>query len=199
MFYPRFVKPFFDLWVAIVLLVLLSPLLLLIAGINYCLYGEVFFRQIRTGKNMCGFYFVKFKTMHEQTDSEGTLLPDVHRITGFGRFLRHSSLDELPQLWMVLKGDMSLIGPRPLLPEYNILYNKEQKRRFSVKPGISGWAQVHGRNKQTWAERFALDIYYIEHISFFLDMKTGLLTILQVVKSGDVNASENETMPPFNQ
>lgn len=199
MFYRKYSKPIFESVISILLLVLLSPLLVCISIVNFCLYRKVFFYQARTGKNMKNFCFVKFKTMKDQSDIEGLLVSDIERMNVFGKFLRFSSLDELPQLWLILKGDMSLIGPRPLLPEYNKFYNEEQKKRFIVKPGISGWAQVHGRNRQTWQERFILDVYYVQNVSLLLDMKIYMLTILQLVKYKDVNASINETMAPFNQ
>ena len=197
MFYPKFVKPFFDILISVIVLITLSSLLLLISVINFILYKKVFFVQDRTGKDMKVFRFIKFKSMGDQKDSSGNLLPDKERMNFFGKFLRTTSLDELPQLLLVLKGDMSLIGPRPLLVEYDKFYSEEQKLRFCVKPGISGWAQVHGRNKQTWEERFGLDVFYVNNISFGLDMKICILSVIQLIKIGEVNASIDETMPPF--
>jgi undecaprenyl phosphate N,N'-diacetylbacillosamine 1-phosphate transferase len=197
MFYPAFIKPFLDRIISVIVLIILCPVLVVIAVINYMIYKKVFFIQDRSGKDMKTFTFIKFKSMGDQKDLLGELLPDKDRLTAFGRFLRASSLDELPQLLLVLKGDMSLIGPRPLLVEYNSYYTEEQKRRFCVKPGISGWAQVNGRNKQTWQERFVLDLHYISHISFCLDIKIGILTVVQLIKFGEVNSSVDQTMPPF--
>ena len=197
MFYPKFVKPFFDILISVIVLITLSSLLLLISVINFILYKKVFFVQDRTGKDMKVFRFIKFKSMGDQKDSSGNLLPDKERMNFFGKFLRTTSLDELPQLLLVLKGDMSLIGPRPLLVEYDKFYSEEQKLRFCVKTCISGWAQVHGRNKQTWEERFGLDVFYVNNISFGLDMKICILSVIQLIKIGEVNASIDETMPPF--
>jgi len=197
MFYTNFVKPFFDILISVIVLMTLSPLLLLISVINYILYKKVFFVQDRTGKDMKVFRFIKFKSMSDQKDPSGNLLPDKERISSFGKFLRSTSLDELPQLLLVLKGDMSLIGPRPLLIGYDTFYNEEQKLRFCVKPGISGWAQVHGRNRQTWEERFGLDLFYVKNISLGLDVKICILTVIQLIRIGEVNASNDETMPPF--
>jgi undecaprenyl phosphate N,N'-diacetylbacillosamine 1-phosphate transferase len=197
MFYPKFVKPFLDILISVIVLIALSPFLLLISVINFVLYKKVFFIQDRTGKDMKVFRFIKFKSMGDQKDSSGNLFPDKERINSFGKFLRTTSLDELPQLLLVLKGDMSLIGPRPLLVGYDKFYNEEQKLRFCVKPGISGWAQVHGRNKQTWEERFGRDVFYVKNISLGLDIKICILTVIQLIKIGEVNASDDEIMPPF--
>jgi undecaprenyl phosphate N,N'-diacetylbacillosamine 1-phosphate transferase len=195
MFYTQYGKPFLDKLIASISLLVLSPILLLISIINFCLYGKVLFAQERSGLNMQSFKFVKFQTMK---DIETIWISDINRTTRFGRFLRNTSLDELPQLFLVITGTMSLIGPRPLLVDYNIWYTREQRSRFSMKPGITGWAQVHGRNKITWEERFQLDIFYIKNVSFKMDMRILVKTFFQLTKFSEVNASEEQTMKPFN-
>jgi len=159
--------------------------------------GKPFFFQIRPGKNEKLFKIIKFKTMNDAKDEQGNLLEDAKRLTLVGNFVRKTSLDELPQLINVLKGDMSLIGPRPLLVEYLELYNEEQKQRHLIRPGITGWAQVHGRNKITWNQKFKYDIWYVENCSFWLDVKIIIKTIKKVIKSEGVNAGENMTMNRF--
>ncbi|SDS73522.1 Sugar transferase involved in LPS biosynthesis (colanic, teichoic acid) [Maribacter dokdonensis] len=195
--YPL-IKRFLDIIVSFSVLVLALPLLIAVALILYVVnQGKPFFYQQRPGKNERIFKIVKFKSMNDKKGSDGQLLPDVERITTFGNFVRKSSLDELPQLWNVLKGDMSLVGPRPLLVSYLPLYNEEQKKRHLVRPGITGWAQVNGRNTISWEKKFEYDVWYVEHISFMLDMKIYLKTLLKVIKRADISASENTTMEKF--
>lgn len=197
--YLRFIKRWIDFLLAFIILVIVSPLFLgLIVLLAYFNRGNVFFYQNRPGKNEQLFGLLKFKTMLDLVDQEGNLLPDKDRITPVGKFIRQSSLDELPQLINVLKGDMSLVGPRPLLVKYLPLYNENQRRRHQVKPGITGWAQVNGRNTISWHQKFSLDLYYIDNVSFGLDLKILLLTFAKVFKGKDVNASQNTTMQPFN-
>jgi lipopolysaccharide/colanic/teichoic acid biosynthesis glycosyltransferase len=160
--------------------------------------SEVFFMQYRPGRNEKLFRLIKFKTMNNKCDASGNLLPDAERLTAIGSFIRKTSLDELPQLWNVLKGDMSLVGPRPLLVEYLPLYNEHQKRRHEVKPGITGWAQVNGRNAISWQEKFDLDVWYVDHCSFSLDMKILWLTILKVFKREGINQAGQATVEKFN-
>lgn len=158
----------------------------------------VFFQQERPGKDGRLFRLVKFKTMNDRRDSDGNLLPDAQRLTRAGRFIRSTSLDELPQLWNVLRGDMSLIGPRPLLPRYVPLYSKEQWRRHEVRPGITGWAQCHGRNAITWAEKFKLDVWYVDHVSLRVDLQIILTTLKTVLKREGISGSGQATMEAFN-
>ena len=157
----------------------------------------VFFTQERTGKNARIFKAVKFKTMTDERDAEGKLLPDAQRITKTGKFFRSLSLDELPQLWNVLKGDMALIGPRPLLPKYIPLYSKEQFRRHEVRPGITGWAQINGRNNISWTKKFELDVWYVDHLTFLLDMKIFFLTIKKIIMRSDISFEGEATTHPF--
>ncbi len=195
----RAIKQFLDQLFALLLLLGLSPLfmgvLLLLSVQNK---GRPFFTQVRPGKNAQLFTIYKFKTMRDSRDENGGLLPDFQRITPIGKIIRKLSLDELPQLINVLKGEMSFVGPRPLLPEYLPLYSKEQDKRHDVKPGITGWAQVNGRNALSWKEKFALDVYYVEHQSIFLDLKILIKTIGKVLFLRDVNAGKTLTMEPFN-
>lgn len=160
--------------------------------------GNPFFLQTRPGKNSKPFKVVKFKTMNDQRDAAGNLLPDETRLTAIGKFVRKTSLDELPQLLNVIRGDMSLVGPRPLLTEYIPLYSQEQKRRHEVKPGITGWAQVNGRNSITWKEKFALDVWYVDHQSFWLDLKILLLTVVKVFKAEGISGRGVATAEKFN-
>lgn len=183
-------------------LILLSPVLLTVAVLLH-FFNEgagVFFLQERPGYKGRPFRIVKFKTMNERRDAAGTLLPDIQRITRFGAFVRNSSLDELPQLWNVLKGDMSLIGPRPLLMQYLPLYSAEQARRHDVRPGITGWAQCHGRNAISWTEKFSLDVWYVDHISFRTDCSIVLTTLKNVLRKADINSEQSTrfTTEPFN-
>ncbi|MEO6133703.1 MAG: sugar transferase [Ginsengibacter sp.] len=159
--------------------------------------GKPFFFQARPGKNERIFKIIKFKTMNDKKDANGKLLPDENRLTAFGKFIRKTSMDEIPQLLNVIKGDMSLIGPRPLLVEYLPLYNEEQKRRHCVKPGITGWAQVNGRNAISWKKKFEYDVWYAKNLSFFLDVRIFFLTIKQVFKSEGINSATAVTMERF--
>lgn len=196
--YPKFVKPAFDFLVAFLLLLLLWPVLLAVILILFFNNeGYVFLRQQRPGLHGKLFTIYKFRTMNEKQDANGNLLPDAERLTPLGKFIRKTSLDELPQLFNVLKGDLSLVGPRPLLVEYLPLYSPEEMKRHHVKPGITGWAQVNGRNRQTWNERFRLDLFYVENISFGLDLKILALTILKIFRSNEVNAEGHATMEKF--
>lgn len=191
-------KRFFDLVVSLLALLFFMPFIVVISLVlMYLNRGTPFFYQLRPGLQGHIFKLIKFKTMTDKTDGHGNLLPDNLRITPLGRFLRASSLDELPQLFNVLKGDMSLVGPRPLLPKYLPLYNKRQARRHEVRPGITGWTQVNGRNSLTWAEKFEKDVWYIENMSFALDLKILWLTVVKVLKREGVNQSKETTMPPF--
>jgi lipopolysaccharide/colanic/teichoic acid biosynthesis glycosyltransferase len=178
-------------------LVLCVPLLFLIWQIRRKLGSPVLFRQIRPGLNAQPFNMVKFRTMTSARGTDGQLLPDADRLTAFGRFLRSSSLDELPELWNVLKGDMSLVGPRPLLMEYLPLYSPEQARRHEVRPGITGWAQVNGRNALSWEEKFRLDIWYVDNQSLWLDIKILWLTVRKVLARDGISASGEATMSKF--
>ena len=191
-------KRLFDLLVALLALLLLAlPLLLLMWLIRRKLGSPVFFRQVRPGLDGMPFEMVKFRTMTDARGPDGALLPDADRLTPFGRFLRASSLDELPELWNVLKGEMSLVGPRPLLMEYLPLYSPQQYRRHEVRPGVTGWAQVNGRNAISWEEKFALDVWYVEHQSFGLDVKILLLTVKKVFIKDGISAAGDATMPKF--
>ena len=196
--YKRFIKRFLDFAISVSILVLISPILALISILLYFQNkGTPFFFQERPGKNEKRFKIIKFKTMTDEKDENGKLLPDNKRITKFGSFIRQTSLDELPQLFNVLKGDMSLVGPRPLLFKYIPLYSEEQKRRHNVRPGITGWAQVNGRNTISWTKKFELDVYYVDHLSFLLDMKILWFTFLKVIKREGVNQTEDRPMQPF--
>jgi lipopolysaccharide/colanic/teichoic acid biosynthesis glycosyltransferase len=191
-------KPFVDFIGALCLVVCSLPIFLVL---TFCLTianeGKPFFRQRRPGKNGKIFKIIKFKTMNDKVNSKGVLLSDGERLTKVGSFIRKTSLDELPQLLNVIKGDMSLIGPRPLLPEYLPLYNDFQKQRHNVKPGITGWAQVNGRNAISWEEKFKFDVYYANNISFLLDLKIVFLTIEKVFKSEGINATNVATTESF--
>lgn len=181
------------------LLVLFLPLAAVTIWLHFANKGAgAFFLQERPGKNGKIFKVVKFKTMTDERDKEGKLLPDENRLTKVGRFVRSTSIDELPQLWNVLKGDMSLIGPRPLLVKYLPLYSKEQARRHEVRPGITGWAQCHGRNAISWKKKFELDVWYVDHISFITDCKIILTTIKKVIKRADISEEGHATMEAFN-
>ena len=191
-------KRLIDILVAGLGIVVLSPLLGLLAAVVRLRLGRpVLFRQQRPGLHGRPFVCLKFRTMADARDSRGCLLPDTDRLTSLGRFLRSSSLDELPELWNVLRGDMSLVGPRPLLMEYLPLYNAEQARRHDVKPGITGWAQVSGRNAISWEEKFDLDVWYVEHHSLRLDMKILWLTLWSVLTRKGIAAAGHVTMPKF--
>ena len=186
--YKLFFKRFLDFWIALILLICLSPILLAVTiWLHFANKGAgAFFMQERPGKNSKVFKVIKFKTMTDERDENGKLLPDVKRLTKVGRFVRSLSLDELPQLINVLKGDMSLIGPRPLLMQYLPLYSKEQARRHEVRPGISGWAQVHGRNHCKLSKKFEYDVWYVDHCTLLTDLKIIFMTIENVLKRSDV-------------
>lgn len=191
-------KRFFDITVsALALLLLALPLLLLIWLVRRKLGSPVFFRQVRPGLNGLPFEMVKFRTMTDARGPDGLLLPDAVRLTPFGRFLRSTSLDELPELWNVLQGDMSLVGPRPLLMEYLPLYSPEQARRHAVRPGVTGWAQVNGRNAIGWEEKFALDVWYVDHQSLWLDIQILWLTVKKVLVRDGISAAGEATMSKF--
>ncbi|MEH6660526.1 MAG: sugar transferase [Parasphingorhabdus sp.] len=192
------VKRIFDILGAGIGLTLLSPvLLILIVLIRRQMGSPVLFRQTRPGKDSKPFEMMKFRTMRDATGPDGELLPDTARLTPLGQTLRSSSLDELPELWNVLKGDMSLVGPRPLLMEYLPLYSPEQARRHEVRPGVTGWAQINGRNAISWDEKFALDIWYVDNRSLWLDLKIIWLTIRKVLKREGISAAGEATMPKF--
>ena len=197
--YRLFFKRLLDLSVAFIVLILVLPILIVVYIILYKQNkGYVFFYQERPGMHQKGFKIIKFKTMTDAKDIDGKLLPDNQRITNAGKIIRKLSIDELPQLFNVLKGDMSLVGPRPLLYKYIPLYSQEQLRRHDVRPGITGWAQVNGRNTIEWTKKFELDLYYVDKISFFLDIKILWLTLIKVVKTEGVNQSDDRPMQPFN-
>ena len=198
--YRFFFKRIIDFGLSLFTLICISPLLLIVAiWLHYANNGAgAFFFQERPGKDGAIFKVIKFKTMTDERDVEGNLLPDEMRLTKVGKFVRSTSLDELPQLINVLKGDMSLIGPRPLLPEYLPLYSKEQARRHDVRPGISGWAQCHGRNSISWTEKFELDVWYVDHLSFMTDLKVVWLTIASVVKREGISEEGMATVEDFN-
>lgn len=196
--YKKVIKPFVDFTAALLALVILSPVLLLVAVVlGFSNRGNPLFVQNRPGKDGKIFRIIKFKTMTDERDRYGFLLPDHRRITYIGKMVRKSSLDELPQLINVLKGDMSLVGPRPLLPEYLPLYTAVQQRRHEVKPGITGWAQVNGRNAISWEEKFAYDVEYVEKLSAKLDVKIIRMTIEKVFRREGVNAGADVTMEVF--
>lgn len=191
-------KRMLDILGAAIGLVLLSPVLLIVfLKIRREMGSPVFFRQTRPGRHGKPFEMVKFRTMRDAIDADGRPLPDAERLTKLGRFLRSSSLDELPELWNVLKGEMSLVGPRPLLMEYLPLYSPEQARRHEVRPGVTGWAQVNGRNAISWDEKFALDVWYVDNRSLWLDLKIIWLTIRKVVKREGISAAGEATMSKF--
>ena len=191
-------KRLFDLLVsAIGLLILAVPLALLAWQVRRKLGSPVLFTQRRPGLHGKPFRMIKFRTMTDARDTSGALLPDAQRLTPFGRFLRASSLDELPELWNVLRGEMSLVGPRPLLMEYLPLYSPEQARRHEVRPGITGWAQVNGRNAISWADKFALDVWYVDHRSLWLDVRILWLTVRKVLVRDGISAAGEATMPRF--
>lgn len=210
--YRHFFKRFFDFWISLIALICISPILLIV---GICLYiangkgspslegggwGRLLFFQERPGKGGKIFKVIKFKTMTDERDANGELLPDADRLTKVGRFVRSTSIDELPQLINVLKGDMALIGPRPLLVQYLPLYSKEQARRHDVRPGISGWAQCHGRNAISWKQKFEYDVWYVDHLSLMTDLKVIFITIKKVLFKEDINQVGGQwaTMDPFN-
>lgn len=192
------IKRFADIVLAFSAILLLFPVFVLIGLIvRFQLGSPILFRQLRPGFNGKPFLIYKFRTMSDKTDEKGYLLPDADRLTRFGAFLRSTSLDELPELFNVIKGDMSIVGPRPLLMEYLPIYSAEESRRHEVKPGITGWAQVNGRNALTWEEKFALDIWYVDNRSFLLDFKILLITLLKVLKREGINQEGSATMEKF--
>lgn len=196
--YRIIVKPFFDRSIALLVFVLLLPLFLLVSMLlAFANSGNPFFVQQRPGKNARIFKIIKFKTMNDAKDTEGQLLPDAQRLTTLGAIIRKTSLDELPQLLNVIKGDMSFVGPRPLLPDYLPLYNNFQAQRHLVTPGITGWAQVNGRNAISWQQKFEYDVWYVQHGSFVLDVKILFLTIKKVIIKEGINQDGQSTMEVF--
>ena len=198
--YKNFFKRFFDFWIALIALICISPILLVVMiWLHFANKGAgAFFFQERPGKDGKIFKVIKYKTMTDERAANGNLLPDEARLTKVGRFVRSTSIDELPQLINVLKGDMALIGPRPLLVQYLPLYSAEQARRHEVRPGISGWAQCHGRNAISWAEKFKLDVWYVDNISLITDIKVVWITIMKVLKRDGISQEGNATMEAFN-
>lgn len=196
--YLSVIKPFLDFLVALIAFIILFPIFLVVTVLLFIANsGKPFFTQARPGKGERIFRVIKFKTMNDKRDAQGNLLPDADRLTKVGRFVRKTSLDEIPQLLNVIKGDMSIVGPRPLLVEYLPLYNAEQKHRHDVRPGITGWAQVNGRNAISWEQKFTYDIWYVQHASFALDFRILLLTIRNVVRSEGINSATSATMEKF--
>ena len=197
--YKTVFKRVFDFLAALLGLVLLSPIFFIVTiGLYFANQGKPFFFQSRPGKNGKIFKIVKFKTMNDRKAANGNLLSDAERLTKIGSIVRKTSLDEIPQLINVIKGDMSLIGPRPLLPQYLSLYSDFQNRRHEVKPGITGWAQVNGRNAISWDKKFKYDVWYVDHVSFLVDVKILFKTFLKVAKSEGINAANAATIEPFN-
>lgn len=197
--YKKFIKRILDFSIALISLIILAPVFILITIFLFAVnQGKPFFVQVRPGKDEKEFKIIKFKTMNDKKDLEGNLLADEFRLTAIGAFVRKCSLDEIPQLLNVLKGDMSLIGPRPLLPEYIGVYNDFQKQRHNVKPGITGWAQINGRNAISWQQKFEYDVWYVKNLSFALDLKIIFKTFEKVAKSEGVNATGVATTEKFN-
>ncbi|MFY0483144.1 sugar transferase [Flavobacterium sp. PLA-1-15] len=197
--YKNIFKRLFDFILSLSGFIIILPVFLIVLiGLYFANQGKPFFIQPRPGKNTVIFKIIKFKTMNDKKDSDGNLLSDAERLTPIGKFVRKTSLDEIPQLINVIKGDMSLIGPRPLLTQYVSLYSDFQNRRHEVKPGITGWAQVNGRNAISWDKKFELDVWYVDNISFLLDVKILFKTIQKVVKSEGINAVDAATIEPFN-
>jgi lipopolysaccharide/colanic/teichoic acid biosynthesis glycosyltransferase len=198
--YKYTLKRFLDFWIALIALVCISPLLVVVTlWLHIANKGAgAFFLQERPGRDGRIFKIIKYKTMTDERDAEGHLLPDEQRLTKVGRFVRSTSIDELPQLLNVLKGDMALIGPRPLLVQYLPLYSKEQARRHEVRPGITGWAQCHGRNAISWTEKFKLDVWYVDHVSLKTDLTVAWLTIQKVLRRADISEQGHATMEVFN-
>lgn len=198
MLYRNFFKPLADFVISLIAFVIFSPLFILIALIlSIVNRGSPFFVQIRPGKNQKGFRLIKFKTMNDRKDKNGNILPDSERLTPVGKLIRKTSLDEIPQLLNVIKGDMSLIGPRPLLVEYLPLYDDFQKRRHEVKPGITGWAQINGRNTLSWEQKFEYDVWYVDNLSFLLDVKIFFKTIKKVFIPEGISSATSQTMEKF--
>lgn len=197
--YKNYIKRFFDFFIALVGLILLLPIFIGVTiGLYFANQGKPFFFQARPGLNEKIFKIIKFKTMNDKKDVNGNLLPDSERLTPIGAFVRKTSLDEIPQLINVLKGDMAIIGPRPLLPQYLPLYDEVQKRRHEVRPGITGWAQVNGRNAISWAKKFELDVEYVDNLSFLMDVKVFFTTFKKVFKSEGISSDGHVTIEPFN-
>lgn len=198
--YQHFFKRLLDFIISLIALICISPILLVVTiWLHFANKGAgAFFLQERPGKNAKIFKVIKFKTMIDERDADGNLLPDEIRLTKVGKFVRSTSIDELPQLINILKGDMALIGPRPLLPQYLPLYSPEQARRHEVKPGITGWAQCHGRNAISWTEKFKLDVWYVDHVSLLTDLKVIFITIKNVLMCKDINSATAATMEAFN-
>lgn len=198
--YKNFIKRFFDLLISLIGLICISPILIVVTiWLHFANKGAgAFFMQERPGKDGKIYKVIKFKTMTDEKDADGNLLPDAQRLTKVGKFVRSTSIDELPQLINILKGDMSFIGPRPLLVKYLPLYSKEQMRRHEVRPGISGWAQVNGRNTITFTKQFEYDVYYVDHLTFWLDMKIFFMTILKVFKREGISEEGQATRETFN-
>ncbi|WP_257399290.1 undecaprenyl phosphate N,N'-diacetylbacillosamine 1-phosphate transferase [Campylobacter lari] len=196
--YKNGLKRVFDFILALILLIIFLPFMVLISIVLKIVQGSVLFKQARPGLNEKIFYIYKFKTMSDETDENGELLPDELRLKPFGKLVRSLSLDELPQLFNVLKGDMSFIGPRPLLVEYLPLYNQEQKKRHDVRPGITGWAQINGRNAISWEQKFKYDVEYVQNCSFLFDLKIFFMTIIKVLKRSGVNKEGVATTDKFN-
>ncbi|EAK9946093.1 N,N'-diacetylbacilliosaminyl-1-phosphate transferase [Campylobacter lari] len=196
--YKNGLKRVFDFFLALILLIIFLPFIVLIGIVLKIVQGSVLFKQARPGLNEKIFYIYKFKTMSDETNENGELLPDELRLKPFGKLVRSLSLDELPQLFNVLKGDMSFIGPRPLLVEYLPLYNQEQKKRHDVRPGITGWAQINGRNAISWEQKFKYDVEYVQNCSFLFDLKIFFMTIIKVLKRSGVNKKGVATTDKFN-
>lgn len=198
--YSHFFKRILDFFISLIALLLIGWFLIVVAvWLHFANKGAgAFFLQERPGKNAKIFKVIKFKTMTDERDANGNLLPDAQRLTKVGKFIRSTSIDELPQLINVLKGDMALIGPRPLLPQYLQIYSPEQARRHEVRPGISGWAQCHGRNAISWTERFKLDVWYVDHCSLWIDLQVIWITVLKVLRRTDINEEGQATMELFN-
>lgn len=196
--YRNILKRLIDIVVSFIALVITLPVMIIVWTVLYIANKKSpFFRQYRPGRNGMTFSIIKFKTMNDRKDEEGNLLPDSERLTPVGKFIRKTSLDEIPQLLNVIRGDMSIIGPRPLLVEYLPLYSTRQKRRHDVRPGITGWAQVNGRNAISWEQKFEYDVWYVEHVTFLLDIKIIWMTVLKVIKSEGINAAQSATMDKF--
>lgn len=198
--YKHFFKRFFDFWISLIVLICISPILIVVTiWLHFANKGAgAFFTQERPGKDAKIFKVIKFKTMTDERDENGELLPDAERLTKVGKLVRSLSIDEFPQLINVLKGDMALIGPRPLLPKYLPLYSKEQMRRHEVRPGISGWAQCHGRNTISFTERFKLDVWYVDHCTLWTDLRVIGITLMKVLKRDGISQEGNATMEAFN-
>lgn len=197
--YRNFFKRFFDFWVSLIALICISPILIVVTiWLHFANKGAgAFFLQERPGKDAKIFKVIKFKTMTDERGADGKMLPDAERLTKVGKFVRSTSIDELPQLINVLKGDMALIGPRPLLVKYLPQYSAEQMRRHEVRPGISGWAQCHGRNAISWTEKFKLDVWYVDHCTLWTDLQVIWITVMKVLKRADISEEGQATMEPF--